>query len=178
MHKVLGLVVCLALTGSIASAFTPDVKLADLREGAAKIETPAYAIVPVNGGRGGELHYKVNFIHTNGTVKALVDVGDKDYATVKRFGGYVEVHLYAGKNRGHLKLIRTEKMRHDDKKVVTFPAPEVCNHFGVYTRYLKVWASARTHNGDAMPFYKSNINGKHIRVTCNSSFWGGFTIID
>ena len=178
MRKVIGLVVCLALTGSIASAFTPDVKLSDLSSAAEKMSTPAYSIVAVKGGQGGELFYKVNFIHANGTVKALVDVGDKDYATVKRFGGHVEVRLYAGHDRGHLKLIRTEKMRHDDKKVITFPANVVCNHVGSYTRYLKVWASARMHNGDAMPFYKSNINGKHIRVNCHKSGWSGFTIID
>mgnify|MGYP001564566788 CR=1 FL=1 len=177
MRKIIGLVVCLALTGSIASAFTSDVKLADLRDGAAKMSTPSYMIVPVVGGKGGELFYKVNFINRNGTISAMVDVSDKDFKNVKRRGGHIEVRLYAGSKRGQMKQIRSMTTR-GDKALITFPSNEVCNHFGAYSRFVKVWASARKRNGDAMPGYTSDPKGKHMKVNCFKSGWSGFTIID
>ena len=189
MRKVLGLVVCLALTGSIASAdtFMSNGPLPDMSKSAAKMSTPASReagdVFLATGGRGGELQYKVNFIHTDGAVKVLVDVDGKDFKTVKRLGGHIEVRLYAGKDGGHLyshlHWLHTNKLRFDGKKVAEFRASQVCIHAGNnYTRVLEVRASARMNNGDAMPFYKSNVNGKRIRVNCHASRWAGFTIID
>jgi|CXWL01.1.fsa_nt_gi hypothetical protein len=177
MRKVIGLVACLALTGSIASAFTSDVKLADLKGGAAKMSTPAYQIVPVVDGRGGELMYKVNFINKKGTISAFVDVGDRDFKTVKRLGGHIEVRIYTGDNRGNMHKIGTHVTR-TDKALITFPSNKVCVRPGSYSRVVKVWASARKFNGDALPGYTSSPKGKFMRVNCLKSGWNGFTIID
>lgn len=119
-----------------------------------------------------ELYYTVKFHFSGGTVHAKVDISNKDYKSIRNAGGYVEVRLYAGKDRGHIKRLehRTYHMR-DDVSDYTFPSNEVCDEHGSYRRYVKVWASARERDGSPMHSFKSSNEGKQMTVTCNSGSW-------
>ncbi|GEM_PF-5215686 len=122
--------------------------------------------------RSESLDANVRFNIGGGQVNAVIEVNSRQFDIVNRYGGYVEIRLYAGDQRGQERRLdrRTYEMR-SNRASYTFPPADVCDRDAVfsYDRYVKVWASARRGNGDPVPGLEAR--ERHYHVVCKGALW-------
>ncbi|MBI4376962.1 MAG: hypothetical protein HY549_10995 [Elusimicrobia bacterium] len=107
-----------------------------------------------------------------------VQVREYEFQSITRRGGYVEVRLYAGDQRGQERRLerRTYRMVQAHHNY-TFPPKDVCDNSDSasrYDRYLKIWVSARNHDGSPMNDYEARERRAH--VSCAGWVWGGLQL--
>ncbi|MBI5630226.1 MAG: hypothetical protein HY921_05015 [Elusimicrobia bacterium] len=167
----LGLALVAALSASAYADFAPSASVKVMRSEAANAgsvaakEIAAMYVLP----------YNVEFNISSGHVNAVIDVPRNYYRFIEDVGGFVEVRLYAGDQRGQERRIMKHKeyQLRGHRASFTFPQNSVCDSdsFFSYNRHLKVWASARNANGSPMSLFESPNDGRRFTVTCRGLIW-------
>ncbi|MBI4063663.1 MAG: hypothetical protein HY401_05105 [Elusimicrobia bacterium] len=125
-----------------------------------------------------------------GNVYADVAVDPSQFRNVLNRYGYVEIRLYAGRQRGQEKRLGNESINFKDQTYkltrftgnsdrVTFDSSDVCDSSDriFYNRYLKVWVSAREADGTPFPGFRP-AEGVRITVRCNAFTWNGISAVE